>query len=189
MSADDRKKWNGKYADAANSPGKPSEVLRELTRYLLPRGRALDLAGGAGRNAIWLAQQGWDVTIADISTAGLNLAKDRAKRAEVHIHTLEIDLEREPLNAEPFDLILSVCYLCRHIFSDLSKYLGENGVLIVIQPTKKNLERHDKPPEAYLFEPGELKSLAKGFDVVHYVEDWSADGRHDAVLVARHARE
>ena len=76
MSAADREKWNSKYADPEFAPRKPSPVLLGLAEWLPPqRGRALDLAGGCGRHAIWLAQQGFDVTLADVSSVGLQVAE------------------------------------------------------------------------------------------------------------------
>jgi hypothetical protein len=63
--------------------------------------------------------------------------------------------------------------------------LTDDGRLVVVQPTKKNLERYSKPPLAFLLEEGELRTLASGMEIVHYEEGWSADDRHDAVLVAK----
>jgi SAM-dependent methyltransferase len=148
-------------------------------------GRALDIAGGAGRNAIWLARQGFDVTIADVSSVGLALARERAAAANVKIQTLEIDVEQQPLPAGPFDLVLSHCYLCRHLFPQFPRLLSDDGRLVVIQPTQRNLERNEKPPAAFLFEEGELQKLAAGVEIVQYEEGWSADDRYDAVLVAK----
>jgi tellurite methyltransferase len=183
MPAADRHKWDAKYAGAA--PHEPSAVLTGLARFLPASGHALDLAGGAGRNAIWLAQRGFDVTIADVSPVGLSLAQQRAAAAGVVLTTLEIDLEQQPLAAGPFDLIASVCYLWRPLFAEIPRRLNRGGILAVVQPTKRNLERHDKPPAGYLLEEGELLRLAGELEVVHFEEGWLADGRHDAVLIAR----
>src|SRR5215216_2618503 len=102
MSDFDRDKWNAKYADRSFAPTEPSAVLMGLVKYLPTRGRAIDIAGGAGRNAIWLAQRGLETTLADISAVGLKLAHDRAAAAGVKINTLEIDLEQQQLPAGPF---------------------------------------------------------------------------------------
>jgi tellurite methyltransferase len=181
----DREKWDAKYAAAAAVPHEPSAVLVGLAEYLPVAGRALDVAGGAGRNAIWLAQRGLAVTIADISSVGLSLARQRSAEAEVSFQTIEIDLEREPLRAEPFNLVVSVCYLWRSLFAELPRLLVPGGTIAVVQPTKRNLERNAKPPAAYLLEEGELPQLARGLEIIHHEEGWAADGRHDAVLVAR----
>src|SRR5262245_4896586 len=154
MSEADRQKWDAKYAGADAAPREPSAVLVGRADDLPSSGRALDVAGGAGRNAIWLALRGLEVTLADISTVGLALAGERAALADVAVQTIEIDLEREPLEARPFDLIVSICYLCRSLFAEFQRLLAAGGTLVVIQPTKRNLERNEKPPAAYLLDEG-----------------------------------
>jgi tellurite methyltransferase len=182
----DREKWDAKYAAAADVPTEPSAVLLTLTKYLPPSGRALDVAGGAGRNTLWLAARGLEVTIWDVSPTGLALAQQRAQAADLDLQTVEIDLETaEQLPGEYFDVILSVCYLYRPLLVRLPDLLAPGGTLIVIQPTLRNLERNDKPPAAYLLGEGELPRLVPGLDMLHYEEGWLADGRHDAVVVAR----
>lgn len=185
MPAADREKWDAKYRAEDDAPRAASAVLRGLRPWLPQGGRALEVAGGAGRNAIWLAQQGFDVTVADVSPVGLALAQSRAAAAGVRLRTLEVDLETSPLPAGPWDLIVSVCYLWRPLFAAYSNALAEGGALAVVQPTTRNLERHAKPPAAYLLDEGELPRLVAGLEIVHWQEGWLADDRHDAVLVAR----
>jgi tellurite methyltransferase len=185
MPAADRQKWDAKYASDEPAWREPSAVLLSLANFLPSQGRALDIAGGAGCNAIWLAQRGLNVTIADVSPVGLALAQQRASAAGVTIQTIELDLEQNQLPPGPFDLILSICYLWRPLFAQFYFSLKPGGTLAVIQPTIKNLERNEKPPAAFLLQPGELRTLAGSLKIVHYSEDWSADNRHDAVLVAQ----
>ena len=185
MSQADRDKWNAKYADAEFAPRQPSAGLVGLAKYLPHKGRAIDVAGGGGRHGIWLAGRGLDVTIADISTAGLTIARRRAEEAGVRVALLETDLEAQPFPAGPWDLVVSICYLCRHLFPVFPRVLAPGGVLVVIQPTKRNLERSYKPPSDFLFNDGELPTLVRDLAIVHYEEGWLADDRHDAVLVAR----
>lgn len=185
MSNLDRDKWNAKYTALAAAPREPSVVFLALEKYLPRTGRAIDIAGGGGRHSIWLARRGLDVTVADISAVGLNIAEQRAVERGLSIQTLEIDLEQSPFPAGPWNLIVSVCYLWRPLFEAFPSALSSDGILTVVQPTKRNLERNDKPPGAYLLEEHELPRLASGLEIVHYEEAWLADGRHDAVLVAR----
>jgi SAM-dependent methyltransferase len=184
MSHQDREKWNAKYTAGFPMPREPAAVLVGIDRFLPQRGRALDVAGGAGRHAIWLARRGLDVTIADISAPGLARARDDAAAAGISIRTIETDLEIDPFPAGPWDLIVSVCYLQRALFAAIPAALAPGGTLAVVQPTRRNLERHDKPPAEFLLAEGELRRLAGALEVVHYEEGWLADGRHDAVLVA-----
>ena len=185
MPTADREKWDAKYGAAEPASYKPSAVLVGLSSYLPAHGRALDVAGGAGRNAIWLAQCGLAVTIADVSPVGLALARQRATDLGVAVETLNIDLEQDRLEGGSFKLIVSVCYLWRPLFAEYPRLLNAGGTLVVVQPTLKNLERNDKPPAAYLLNEGELPRLVSGLEIVHYEEGWLADGRHDAVFVAR----
>jgi len=184
MSDADREKWNARYAAEA-PPREPSAVLTGLAHLLPAKGRALDLAGGGGRHAIWLAQRGLEVTLADISPTVLAVAQQRAAEVGVAIRTLEIDVEQEPFPAGPWDLIVTVCYFRRPLFDVFYQALAPGGVLAVVQPTMSNLQRHAKPPRDYLLDDGELPRLVKGLSVVYYEEGWLADGRHDAAFVGR----
>ncbi len=185
MSHRDREKWNAKYTAGLPMPREPAAVLVGLERFLPRSGRALDVAGGAGRHGIWLAKRGLDVTIADISAPGLARAREDAAGAGIVIQMLETDLDVDPFPAGPWDLIVSVCFLQRSLFAAYPAALAPGGTLVVVQPTRRNLERHDKPPADFLLDDGELPRLVHGLEVVHYEEGWLADGRHDAVLVAR----
>jgi tellurite methyltransferase len=185
MTSSSRDKWNARYQARRPEVETPSEVLRQLDPYLPRAGRALDVAGGAGRNAIWLARRGLDVTLCDISPVGLQLATRRAEAAGVALKTREIDLENEDFPGGPWDLIVSVLYLWRPLLRKSVEQLAPGGVLAVIQPTRANLQRHPKPPLEYLLAEGELAALAEPLAILHYSEGWQVDGRHDAVLVAR----
>ncbi len=189
MSNFDRQKWNAKYEAGFAADQEPSQVLVGLKQYLPKSGRALEIAGGAARNGIWLARRGIDVTVADISAVGLAIARERAAEAGVLISTLETDLQDPPFPAGPWDLILSICYLWRPIFAQFPAALAPGGLLVVIQPTKSNLMRHEKPPADFLLDDGELPRLVTGLKVLHFAEDWQADGRHDAVIVAQRLRQ
>src|SRR5262245_4480723 len=131
MSLFDRQKWDTKYS-AEVAPREPSAIFQELSRHLPTNGRALDVAGGAGRNAIWLARRGLDVTIADVSARGLALASERAAEAGVRITTAVADLQDGPFPTGPWDLILSVCYLWRPLFEIYPHALAPGGLLVVI---------------------------------------------------------
>lgn len=152
---------------------------------LLPdAGRALDVAGGTGRNAIWLAQRGWDVTIADISDVALVFALERAASLHVPLETSLTDLGNEPLPEGPWDLVTLFHYLDRDLLMAVVGALRPGGALIGALATVSNLERNDRPPLPYLLEDGELPGLMGDLELVRYEEGWQ-DDRHDARFVAR----
>ncbi|HEX9052362.1 MAG TPA: methyltransferase domain-containing protein, partial [Anaeromyxobacter sp.] len=80
MGEGDRERWNARYAEEAETPA-PSPFLLSLDDVLPRRGRALDVAGGSGRNALWLARRGLDVTLADVSDVALARAARAARDA------------------------------------------------------------------------------------------------------------
>jgi len=196
MSAEDRAKWNSKYADRDFPPRNPSPVLLGLVDYLPRQGKALDIAGGGGRHSLWLAQRGLQVTLADISPVGLQLARERAAAANVKLQTLEIDLAEDGLPPGAWNVVVSICYLWKPTPSLIAPLLASGGVFIMIQPTLENLTRHEKPPRDFLLMPGELGAAferedceAAGLELIQYLEGWSADELHDAVLVVRRVHD
>ena len=189
MSEEDRTKWEARYAQHDGKPPEPAQLLVNLAELVPKQGKALEIAGGAGRNAIWLAQRGLDVTIADVSQNGLQIAQERARTAGVSVQTLPLDVDCDALPAGPWDLILCAYFLHRPLFSRFPELLRPGGLLVVIHPTMSNLQRHPKPPARFLLEDGELPGLVCGLEIEHYEQGWLTDERHEAVLVARRCRD
>ena len=186
MSQTDREKWDVRYVDAESAPAIPSVHLTQLEGLLPRHGRALDIAGGAGRHAIWLAKHGLDVTITDISGNGLGIVAFRAQQQVVKISTCCCDLEVDrQLPAGKFDVIVSFHYLQRSLWPVMRAALAVDGWLVFVQPTVRNLERHGRPSADFLLDGGEAPAVAEGLHVYSYREDWLEEGRHEAVVVAR----
>lgn len=161
MADDDRERWNRKYQQARAGAGEPSAALVELSRWLPRRGQALDVAGGAGANAVWLARRGLEVTVVDVSEVGLALARTHAQREGVALATVRADLEVEPLPAGPWALVVCCCYLQRDLIPRIVEALEPGGRLVWIHPTVKNLERHASPGARFLLQPGEATALVE----------------------------
>jgi tellurite methyltransferase len=180
MAAPDRERWNAKYREE-EAIAQPSPFLAALGDRLPARGRALDVAGGSGRNALWLLQRGLEVTIADISEVGLQ----RAAAAAPALRTLQLDLENDPLPSGPWDLILCSRFLHRPLFARFPDLLAPGGLLVIAHPTVANLQKHPRPGRQFLLEDGELPSLAPGLEILLHEEGWFESGRHEAHLLAR----
>lgn len=187
MSEFDRQKWNARYREGRHASDEPSILLTEAEAYLPGRGTALDLAGGGGRHAIWLAKRGLDVTLADVSEEGLKVAERRAAEQDVSLRLARVDLQTDPIPAGPWNLIVMLHYLHRPLFSAIPRALAPGGILFFVQPTARNLERHAKPPRPFLLDEGEAPRLIQGLEILHYQEGWLAEGRHDALVIARRA--
>jgi tellurite methyltransferase len=184
MSLAERTKWDARYR-ASPPDFTPSPFLAELDALLPRRGRALDIGGGAGRNALALARLGLAVTLADISPIALELARAEADRTGIRLETVALDLEQDAPPPGPWDLILQAHYLHRPLFAAYPALLAPGGLLVVVHPTRANLERHSKPGPEFLLDDGELPGLVSSLEIVRYDEGFRDDGRHEARLVAR----
>jgi SAM-dependent methyltransferase len=180
---DDRMDWNQRYAQQP-WPKAPSHWLTTNASLLPTPGRALDIAGGTGRNALWLAELGWNVTIIDVSDVALTLAVDRAGELDLSLTTSRTDLSTDPLPDGPWDLMMLFHYLDRVLFRRMESGLKPGGLLIGSLATVTNLERNERPPLPYLLNNAELPSLLGDLEMLTYEEGWH-DNRCDARFIAR----
>lgn len=194
MSDSDRIRWNERYSERGEMNREPDSYLVSLDPILPRCGRALDVAGGCGRHAIWLAARGLEVTVADVSEVGLERAEASARDAGVMIHTLATDLTSESLPEGPWDVIVDFFYLQRSLFAGFVRALAPGGYLVFAQPTMTNLQRHPQPGSRFLLQDGELPELianlaTPGLHVIDYREGWTAEGQHEARLLAQRPTE
>ena len=166
MAEADRRRWDARYREREPGLRQPSRSLVALADLMPQGGRALDVAGGTGRHALWLARRGLDVILADISGVALELARREAAGAGLPLRTLAIDLEAEPLPPGPWGLILCVDFLWRPLFEAIPAAPARGGLLVVVHPTRSNLRRHSRPGPRHLRGDGELPGLARGLEVL-----------------------
>jgi len=186
MSDLDQEHWDARYREASHSGGPAPDWLDEFAGAWPQGARALDVAAGRGRIALWLAARGLRVLAADVSPVGLAQAAAAARAADLPLDTLAIDLERESLPRGPFDVITCFHYLQRDLFPGLSERLTPGGWLCVEIATVGNLERHTHPSRRFLLEPGELPRLCEPLALVYSAEGWF-DDRCVARAIARRA--
>jgi tellurite methyltransferase len=176
----ERERWNDKYRLAPDQWIDPDPfLLRAFEQFIQPRfrdgGKALDIAGGAGRHAIWLAQQGWEVTLIDISETGVELARQRAGSLASSIRFVLDDLTgpwSSQTRSEEFDVVVGFFYLERTIFAEIVKMLKPGGLLVYKTLTLEQLKLPGGPRDpAHLLASGELRRLADGLQVLHYAEE------------------
>ena len=141
---------------------------------ILPAGRptgrkALDVACGAGRHAVWLAENGWNVTTTDISLEALRRAQARASEQGVRLALYCQDLETASFPANYFDLIICFYYLQRDLFPVLNAALRPGG-LIVYKTYTTDQQRFPGGPThpLHLLQPQELLDAFLDFRVLSY---------------------
>lgn len=165
---------------------------RAFSQYILPLfpnpGSALDFAGGAGRHAIWLAKQGWEVTLIDISETGVEQARQNAGPLASHMHFVVDDLTRFKASQTQFEaafeVVMAFFYLQREIVSEMLQALRPGGLLVYKTYTLAQAKLAGGPKNpAHLLHPGELLQLASGLHVLHYQEEVAE--KATAELVAR----
>lgn len=175
-SSNERERWNQKYRENPGAWLEPDPFLAwaffEHIQPLFPRGgNALDLAGGAGRHAIWLAKHGWHVELIDISVTGVELARQNAGPLAPHIHFVVDDLTQFRAAQTQFDLVVGFFYLEREIFPEIVKAVRPGGLVVYKTYTVEQLKLPGGPKEpAHLLQPGELLRLVDGLQILHYRE-------------------
>ena len=124
-------RWNKKYDTKVYLFGeKPIPFLVDNI-HILKKGKALDVAMGEGRNGVYLATQGFDVTGFDISEKGLEKAHALAAKNNVKIKTKVVDLETVELEPNSYDLIICTYYMNRGLFKKFYDALKPEGIVLV----------------------------------------------------------
>jgi len=105
--ADARAIWNEAFS-RPNPPlaGEPSAIVVQAVKGLKP-GKALDFGMGLGRNALWLAAQGWDVTGIDISDVAVDKVKKAAAERQLKVEAVLADIRQYDLGRDKWDLIVA----------------------------------------------------------------------------------
>ena len=164
MSAEDRRKWDARYRQGAyETRNHPSAFLEQCADRLPRRGRALDLACGAGRNAIFLAQRGLEVDAVDISSVALKRARKSA--ADLPINWLEADLEDGFSPTCGYDVIVNIRYVQLDLVCALVPVLRPGGVLVVEQHLLSDEAVTGPKNPAFRVAPGALPSIATDLDI------------------------
>jgi SAM-dependent methyltransferase len=184
----DRSRWEARYADAARAdPHPPSSWLVQQLQAFVP-GAALDLACGDGRNALWLAQRGWQVDAIDIALAGLARLRASAEASGLRIHTVQADLGTYPLPTDRYAAVVNIRYLQRELFPAIRRAVMPGGV-VVFETFLREQARHGHPRNpAFLLEAGELAREFAGFEILALEEGLFADGSAPAYLARLLAR-
>ncbi len=142
----------------------PNAFVEQEVVDLSP-GRALDLAAGEGRNAIWLAEQGWRVEAVEFSPVAIDKGRRLAAHAGVEVDWTLADLTTHP-DLDPADLVLLVYLHLRQPDADevlrhAAALVRPGGVLLVLGHARRNLaEGYGGPPDpAVLSEPEEVAEV------------------------------
>lgn len=160
MAEADRDKWNERHRDGYAAHGQPSALLQQWIERI-PRGRALDLACGAGRNALFLAANGFEVDAVDISDVALDLGRRRARAAGLRVNWIEQDLDEPLALADSYTLLLVVRYVNLPLIRELSGRLLPGGMLVTEQHFVTDAEVGGPSDPMFRLQPGALREFAE----------------------------
>ena len=200
---DEREFWNREYSRGTHASREPDPFLlsayRDFVEPLHPQpGRALDLAGGTGHHALWLAEKDWSVTVLDVSEVALAQLKRNARSGGLQVEGVLADLStpaaRKQLVKQRYDLIMVFFYLERELFPALMRALKPGGLLMYKTYTLEQLRFAGGPRHPlHLLKPNELLHAFRGLRVLHYRETVRDKGLAEFVglkeAVGRIARE
>ena len=169
----------------------PSVFMMESVKNLEP-GKALDVGAGQGRNAVWLALQGWDVTGIDISGVGLAAAEANAQKAGTRIATVKTTYQDYDFGVEQWDLIVMILSWAPVSDPDFASRLLESlrpGGVVVFEHVLET-EKQSFPAYVEGLPPNALLSHFKDFHIQKYEEgvwpgDWGGPPAELVRLIAR----
>jgi SAM-dependent methyltransferase len=168
----DARDWDVRYAGSELVWGAGANRFLVAEAAGLPPGRALDLACGEGRNAIWLGERGWQVTGVDFSSVAIEKARQVAERRGVGGDWVVADLlAYEP---EPHGYDLVICFYLQLVADELRRVLARaaaavapGGTFLLVAHDARNLtEGHGGPEDAaVLYRPEDVVAAIEGLTV------------------------
>lgn len=195
MSQSDRDKWNQRYREGAYATRKhPSALLVEWLPRLeseMRPGKAVDIACGNGRNAIFLARRGWQVDAVDISEVALSALAEMASADDLRIACLQADLEgdlkraREFLPPDRYDLAIMMRYTNLPMIAVAGSALAAGGYLLAEAHLLTDADVVGPRNPRFRVAPGALHDAATGLEIVTYREGIIADPDRRSVALAQ----
>ena len=196
MSEQDRAKWNARYQEGAyESRVHASAIVERWAPQVLAavsksdddrRPRALDIACGAGRNALALARMGFAVDAVDISDAGLERASATAAARGLSVGWRRADLDDGlPADLAGYDLIIMIRYLDRALLPRLHERLRPEGLLVCESHMAADQPVVGPTSREFRLDAGELVRLVPGITILEHTEGVFDDPDGRQVALAR----
>jgi SAM-dependent methyltransferase len=171
----DRSHWDIKYEQGLPSLETPDPFfLSAFTQFVeteFPNGGvALDLAGGIGRHALWLARKNWNVTVIDISEVAIRNLDQKTRQLDLSLGLFALDAKDYPFKPACFDLIVMFYHFDRDICSSVLSALRPGGFLICKSALSWDGHAGTAPTSAEPLQKGEILSVLSGLRVTHHQE-------------------
>lgn len=176
--------WPGPLSNGESLPNHPHALIAP-SRFLiesfdlLPRGLALDVAMGNGRNAVYLATRGFDVDGVDVNERVVEDARRRARRMGAPIRAVVGNVEDGSyiIPIETFDVIVVFNFLHRPLFRDIKDGIKPGGVVVYQTYTTEQPQFGPPTNPAHLVRPGELAEVFSDWQILRHEEGIEAATR------------
>lgn len=177
MQKDIKGQWDLLYGRTGFVYGKkPVKFLAENFHLIATKGSVLDVGMGEGRNAVYLATKGFQVTGIDISSAAIKKAEALASEYQVQITAITSDASKYHFKKNSFDAVLCFYYVDRALLPVLIDLIKPGGYLFYEAYTidqKKLMGSNPADEDSFFLKNGELQGLLKGLKIVKYEEGLS----------------
>ena len=186
MSHSERVNWDRRYAAGEYLPRTtPSPFLDRWLPALVTGGtgapkRALDVATGAGRHALRLAEAGFQVDAVDISAVALSQAEQTARERGLNVNWQCADLDEFQPDTG-YDLITVFRYRNKELWPVLARALAEGGWVLVEHHLRTSAAVDGPPSDEFRVAPGELLEAFGALRIMHYTEQIEVGDRPDTL--------
>ncbi len=174
-SEEQRARWDLKYEQGLPSLTEPDPFfISAYGKFVDPSfpsaGLALDLAGGLGRHALWLASRSWQVTVVDVSEVAIGKLSQVARELNLKLELLVGDASEYKFESARFDLIVLFYHLDRSLFPKIVSALKPGGLLICKMSLRWNSGEGSTAVGTDPLGRNELPSLVPDLHVLHHQE-------------------
>jgi 2-polyprenyl-3-methyl-5-hydroxy-6-metoxy-1,4-benzoquinol methylase len=173
--------WNDLYSKREGKEHKFNKFLAEAVKGRTP-GKALDIGMGQGRNSMFLAALGWEVTGFDISEVAVKQAKETAEKRGLKINATVGDVDKFDYGKERYDLIVGM-YMHEYLNRNAKKVMAalKPGGIVVVEGIQRDINKQNLTGDKYGYFPNELPKIFGALRVRYYEDtvtqsDWDRSG-------------
>jgi hypothetical protein len=179
---EERSFWDSFYKQKDNAFGKEAVGFLKENLSKIPRGKAFVPAMGEGRNALFLAKNGFDVIGNDISDIAVDKAKVMAKKMNLKLKASVVDLKEYKFPENQYDFIFISLFFDKSLLPSLKKSLKKGGYIMLYEEVYNGDPK--KAPSLFWVKSNELQELLKDFQMITYKE-YDDQGKRVAGALAR----
>lgn len=175
--------WDERYRQNGDRIRQPASFLVAHLN-LLPRGRALDIATGSGRNAIFLSRNGYTVDAVDSSTVAVEKLRSQAGSESLTLSAVCADAAGYPIAENVYDVILNFYFLERTLYEPIQRGLRQGGMLLFETYTLEQAGFGRPRNPEFLLKPNELLHSFSGLHIIYYHERIERAGQETKAIAS-----